>query len=244
MNALDIYLDNLNTLTQRLSPQESKKMMREIGAKIRQNNRERIIANLQPDGSPMRRRKGSNKDYLEGYRKLRENEELRVGRMFIYDGPEMRQRNIGQLREMLTIKRPEHDKKYGFPYRFHKGGGYYQRSSYDSDYVQGFALSRGGSLGQDGVSKFNRKFIYVPDKSGKKRIHEKLMFRKINQFKYLKLEATSHEAAIGFLSGLTAYIAHAHQYGEGNRPQRKLLGFSDDDLQIVETVLRQYFATA
>lgn len=73
-------------------------------------------------------------------------------------------------------------------------------------------------------------------------LRQKLMFKKLNQFKYLKLKATSHEAAIGFLSGLTGYIAAAHQYGEGNRPERQLLGFSDDDMMLIKQMLLDYFA--
>ena len=67
------------------------------------------------------------------------------------------------------------------------------------------------------------------------------MFRKIHQYKYLKLKSDSHEAAIGFLNGLVGYIAHAHQEGEDNRPERTLLGFSDDDLQLIENQLQRYF---
>lgn len=238
-DALDHYIDRLEVLLERISPAERTKLGRRIGNEIRQSNRMRIIANLQPDGNPMRRRKG-NKDFLNGYRKLRDNENVKIGQPFIYDGPEMRHQNVGELREMITIKTAAHDKKYGFPYRKHKGGGWYQRSPYDPDYVQGFALSRGGSLGQDGVSKFNRKYIYVLGQERISVLKQKLMFRKIHQFKYLKMKADSHGTAVGFMTGLTGYIAAAHQYGEDNRPERPLLGFSDEDLNLIEAMIWQH----
>lgn len=72
-------------------------------------------------------------------------------------------------------------------------------------------------------------------------LRQKVMFRKIHQYKYLKLKADSHEAAIGFLGGLVGHIAAAHQYGQDNRPERTLLGFSDDDLAMIEQTVMQHF---
>ncbi|XXQ68944.1 phage virion morphogenesis protein [Neisseriaceae bacterium B1] len=85
--------------------------------------------------------------------------------------------------------------------------------------------------------KAQKDKIRLPTGDGRKR----QMFRKIHQYKYLQLKAQSHEAAIGFLNGLTAYIAAAHQYGEDNRPERHLLGFSDEDLNLIETLVMQHF---
>lgn len=73
-------------------------------------------------------------------------------------------------------------------------------------------------------------------------IRAQKMFRKIHQYKYLKLKATSHEAAIGFLGGLVGYIANAHQYGEDNRPERQLVGFSNEDLALIEQMLYAHFS--
>ena len=70
----------------------------------------------------------------------------------------------------------------------------------------------------------------------------KLMFRKIHQYKFLKLKASQYEAAIGFMSGVTAHIAAAHQNGEENRPERQLLGFSVDDLRLIEDMVVAYLA--
>ena len=237
---IDLYIDNIDEMLRKLSPAEQKKMLNMVGSKIRKRNQARIIANLQPNGVKMRRRK-SARDFLQGYRKLRANENITIGKLFIYDGPEMRQRNIGLLRSMTTIKTPQSDRKYGAIWRVHKGGGRYQRTPYDPDYVHGFALAH-GAIGQDGVSKFNRNHIYVKGKSSKKELQKNLMFRKINQFKYLKMKATSHEVAIGFLGGLTAKIAAAHQYGEDNRPVRELLGFSDEDIELIEQTIREYLS--
>lgn len=71
---------------------------------------------------------------------------------------------------------------------------------------------------------------------------QKLMFRKINQYKYLKMKAESHQAAIGFLGGLVGYIAAAHQSGEDSRPERHLLGLSDEDLHLIEQMLIQHLS--
>lgn len=240
MDELNRYIEHIDALVNQLRPDERMKLTRQIGAKIRQSNQRRIMNNLQPDGNPMHRRKG-NKDFLNGYRKLRANEKMTVGRIFIYDGPEMRHNNVGELRQMVSIKTPETDKKYGHQWRKHKGGVRYQRTNYDPDYIQGYALSP-NQIAKDGVAKFNRKHIYVVGKGAASQAKQKLMFRKINQYKYLKMKATSHEAAIGFLTGLTGYIAAAHHYGEDNRPQRELLGISDDDMMLIKQMLLDYFA--
>lgn len=236
MNALDQYIENIDELARKLSPSERKHLLQKIGRQIRQNNKKRIQSNVLPTGSPMLPRAGGKKDYLNGWRKLGSNEDLSIGQPFYYEGLEMRKHNRGVLRQMLSIKRPEHDRKYGFPYRTYKGGGYYQRSPYDLDYVQGYAT---GGKWEGGVSKFSRKHIYVKGKGG---VRSRLMFRKIHQYKYLKLKATSHEAAIGFLGGLVGYIANAHQHGEDNRPERQLVGFSNEDLALIEQMLYAHFS--
>lgn len=59
------------------------------------------------------------------------------------------------------------------------------------------------------------------------------------QNKYLKQKIDANSAAVGFMHGLAAYIAAAHQEGEGNRPARTLLGFSSEDMRTIEeTVVR------
>ena len=66
------------------------------------------------------------------------------------------------------------------------------------------------------------------------------MFKKLHQYKYLKLKTTDSEAAVGFMHGLAAYIAAAHHYGEDGRPARELLGFSAEDLSLIEGLVIQY----
>ena len=72
----------------------------------------------------------------------------------------------------------------------------------------------------------------------------KLMFKKLHQYKYLKLKITDHEATVGFMHGLAAYIAAAHHYGEDGRPARELLGFSAEDLSLIEELVIQHFQAA
>lgn len=236
MNALDTYIDNVDALIRRLSPAEQKRLLTDIGRKIRISNKRRIKANIEPDGLSMTPRH-SSKSYLNGYRKLQENEDLPIGKEFIYDGPEMRKHNVGSIRQMVSLKTPETDARYGNMWRLHKGGRWYQRTNFNPNYVEGFALS--DSALEGGVSKFSRSFIYV---RGKPRLRDKLMFRRIHQYKYLKMKASTHEAAIGFLGGLVGYIAAAHQYGEDGRPERSLIGFSDEDLHLIEQMLIQHLS--
>ena len=70
------------------------------------------------------------------------------------------------------------------------------------------------------------------------------MFKKLHQYKYLKLKTTDNEAAVGFMHGLAAYIAAAHHYGEDGRPARELLGFSAEDLSLIEELVIQHFQAA
>lgn len=236
--ALNQYIENIDEMARKLSASETRALLQKIGRQIRQNNKRRIQANIESSGMPMRPRSDADKSYLNGWRKLRNDEDLNIRQPFYYEGGHTKHR--GRLRQMLSIKRPEHDAKYGFPYRQY-GNGRARRAPYDADYVHGFALAN-GAIGRDGVSKFKRKYIYV--QGGSRSVKSQLMFRKIHQYKFLKLKANSHEAAIGFLGGLTGYIANAHQYGEDSRPVRELLGFSDDDLQLIENMMKQHFQAA
>lgn len=186
----------------------------------------------------MRRRKNS-KSYLDGYRRLRSNEKLPIGKDFIYDGPYTR--HPGEIRRLVSLKTTATDARYGNEWRTGQSGNRYRRRNYDPKYVEGYALVNGQSPGAaGGVSKFNRQHIYVP--GGSKRIREKLMFRKIHQYKFLKLQATEHAAAVGFMNGLVGSIAAGHQYGLENRPTRVLLGFSSDDLLLIEETVVRYLA--
>ena len=93
-----------------------------------------------------------------------------------------------------------------------------------------------------GVSKFNRDYIRVLDGKPTKERLKKRMFTKISRAKYLQSKINSLGVAIKFVSGLTAYIAAAHQYGDDGRPERHLLGFSDDDLDTIENLVISHMA--
>ena len=46
------------------------------------------------------------------------------------------------------------------------------------------------------------------------------------------------------MHGLAAYIAAAHQEGEGNRPARTLLGFSPEDMRTIEETVVRHLSEA
>ena len=143
-------------------------------------------------------------------RRLRANETIGVGKPFLFMGSGARMRTIKTAASAANPSRRS-------------------TQAYDPDYVWGWDDEAGG------IRKYRRDRIGLPSNG----LRSKLMFRKIHQYRYLKLKADSHGAAVGFISGLAAHIAAAHQYGEGNRPQRTLLGFSPGDLRrIEETVIR------
>ena len=165
MTELDQYILQIDHLVQQLSPAQSLNLMRKIGSKIRQSNKQRIKANTEPDGNAFT----PSKAHANG----RKTRRIGVEQTFLYKGTLHRYRTL-------------HD--YG-------------------DYYIGYDYH---------------------------------MFRKIHQYKFLQLKAQSHEAAIGFLSGLTGYIAAAHQYGAETRPERTLLGFSESDLQLIQHILKEH----
>ncbi len=79
-------------------------------------------------------------------------------------------------------------------------------------------------------------------------IKKKLMFQKLIRTKYLKPRYTGDKASVGFV-GLLAYIARQHQYGLSGRvnqhlqvqyPERQLLGFTDEEQQMIEDVIISY----
>lgn len=72
------------------------------------------------------------------------------------------------------------------------------------------------------------------------------MFAKLRTAKYMKATATDSEAAVGFV-GKVQRMARIHHYGLRDRPargakevsydERPLLGFSEDDMQMIETAI-------
>lgn len=77
------------------------------------------------------------------------------------------------------------------------------------------------------------------------------MFRRLRQAKHLRAVADTAAAQVGY-SGRTARIARIHQEGLSERiapggplvqyPQRRLIGWSDDDRQWVIDTAHQYLA--
>lgn len=98
-------------------------------------------------------------------------------------------------------------------------------------------------------SKFApRKQRNLRDKQG--RIRRKLeMFKKLKNATYLKARGDSNAITVGF-AGRIARIARVHQYGLKDRAergapdvqyeQRKILGFSEEDLDLLREKLIQY----
>ncbi|MBZ5876012.1 phage virion morphogenesis protein [Chromohalobacter israelensis] len=77
-------------------------------------------------------------------------------------------------------------------------------------------------------------------------IRRKAMFSKIRTAKYLKAKGTADGAEVGFV-GRVAQIARTHQKGLRDRvdrdgptvryPERRLIGFTDDDRELIQDKL-------
>ena len=150
-------------------------------------------------------------------RPLRSNETIKPGQKFLYLGNEVYMRNIKTQKSADNPSRPS-------------------TQSYNSRYIWGYAYDTG-------IRKYRRDWIEMPaaTAAAKKRAR---MFKKIHRFTYLKQQISPTEAAIGYPGGLTAYIAAAHQHGLGNLPERRLLGFSPDDLRHIEETVIAHLAKA
>lgn len=79
------------------------------------------------------------------------------------------------------------------------------------------------------------------------RIKRRAMFAKLRTAKHLKVRSNGNEVLVGF-NGSSAAIAAVHQYGLRSSPsknkdfkvqyaQRELLGFSENDLEIIEDLI-------
>ncbi len=85
------------------------------------------------------------------------------------------------------------------------------------------------------------------------RIKRKAMFVKLRQVRHLKATSDSNGMVVGFM-GRVARIARVHQLGlqdqvspggpTVNYQRRELLGFSADDMQLIEQLLMEYFSEA
>ncbi|MBN6079894.1 phage virion morphogenesis protein [Aggregatibacter actinomycetemcomitans] len=102
----------------------------------------------------------------------------------------------------------------------------------------------------DGSKYEPRKQQKLRRKKG--RIKRKAMFAKLKTARFLKIRTNANEAIIGF-TGREADIAKIHQYGLQARPtpnasykvqyaQRELLGFSREDVEMIEMLVLEQLA--
>lgn len=85
---------------------------------------------------------------------------------------------------------------------------------------------------------------HLRDRAG--RIRRRAMFAKLRQARYLRAESDAASLAIGF-AGRIARVARVHQFGERARvapggpeyqyPARVLLGFADEDREMIRNAL-------
>ena len=88
---------------------------------------------------------------------------------------------------------------------------------------------------------FVREWIYIKKKGrgAQSKLH---MFRKLGKEKWLRYRADEHGAAIGFMQGSVARIAHEHHYGLGKSPARELIGLPRSDLKYIQETLIAHLA--
>lgn len=101
----------------------------------------------------------------------------------------------------------------------------------------------------DGTA-FEPRKVQKKLRNKKGRVKRKAMFAKLRTAKYLKVRSNANEVTVGF-NGTAAYIANIHQYGlmgtvnkkTGRKiryAQRGVLGFSHEDLEMIEDVLLEH----
>lgn len=217
-DALNLYIKNIDEYIAKLSPAELRRLKSDIGKVVLKANRQRIRANVEPEGNAMTPRAGHDE---EG-RKLKDGERLKVGQRFVY----LSGKHAGRIRQFKNIKTAASAAKKSRA----------NTAAYDPQYEWGYELETRG------VSKFNRDYIRVLDGKPTKEGLKTRMFTKIHRAKYLRSQIDSMGVAIKFVSGMTAYIAAVHQYGDDGRPERHLLGFSDDDLDVIENLVISHMA--
>jgi hypothetical protein len=71
---------------------------------------------------------------------------------------------------------------------------------------------------------------------------ENKMFKKIKAPRFLRSYTSSDELRIGF-TGRVATIARAHQYGQSGRPQRRLIGLSSAEQELIMDKVLELFKT-
>ena len=96
---------------------------------------------------------------------------------------------------------------------------------------------------------------YIPRKNRLRDKQNKIknkMFNIIKNAKYMRMERTPQGVAVGF-AGRIAFIARVHQFGLNDKvdrdgptvkyASRELLGFSAEEIQIIETDVLNHMAT-
>ncbi|WP_164119631.1 phage virion morphogenesis protein [Serratia marcescens] len=95
---------------------------------------------------------------------------------------------------------------------------------------------------------------YAPRKTrlrNKKRLRDRAMFSKLRMARYLKAQGNSDAAVVEFV-GRVQRMVNVHHFGLRDRPTphsdavkyeaRPLLGFSPDDVKIIETAVIEHLA--
>lgn len=198
-------------LLARLEPAERKKLAREIGTALRKRQQRRIRRQKNPDGTPYAARVGRKK-------RRRARRRLR----FLYEKPG----HDAEEREIVNwFSTPE--TYFGFDQR-HAGA------------LRTFKKRRVVR-----VLEIDLTPVADPrDKIGRRQSSEP-MFEKLRTARYLKMKPTAHGVSIGY-EGRIAHIARIHQEGkrapvnahlEYDYPERKLLGTTPDDVEMVHDMI-------
>lgn len=95
---------------------------------------------------------------------------------------------------------------------------------------------------------------YAPRKTplrNTKRLRDRAMFSKLRTTRYMKAKGSGDDAVVEFV-GRVQRMANVHHYGLRDRPsphsdpvkyeERPLLGFSPEDIKVIESVVVEYMA--
>lgn len=200
-------------LLEKMEPAERRKLAREIAKDVTQSQRLRIKAQRNPDGSKY---------------------------------------------EPRSTKKGEKQKNKPVRFMYKKPGGDERVASMKSYRDEGFMLT-GYDRVRNAIRSFRkdriRYFMPPPPGGGSLRsqkgsIRRGAMYSKIRQAKHLKSKASPEAVIVGF-SGQVASIARVHQYGLRDRvapkgpkvdyPERRLLGFTDQDILMIQDKLLERF---
>ncbi|WP_162618350.1 phage virion morphogenesis protein [Salinicola socius] len=202
-------------LLDKLEPAERKKLAREIGTALRKRQQQRIRKQKNPDGTPYPARVGKKK-------RRRARKRLR----FIYEKPG----HEAEEREIVNwFSTPE--TYFGFDQR-HAGA------------LRTFKKRRV-------VRVIEIDLTPVADPRKKRGSSNEAMFEKLRNARYLKMKASADQVSLGY-EGRIAHIARIHQEGkrapvnahlEYDYPERKLLGATPDDIEMIHDMLVRHLGS-